>query len=87
MSKSQKLQRQKLFIAQVAKGRGKSVEEIKKIAGGRIWSGEDALKVGLVDALGGFQDALRLAKQEAGLPLDVSFTNLVSQVQQCTCNL
>lgn len=56
---------------QVAKGRGKSVEEIRKLAGGRIWSGSDAFKNGLVDELGGIQDAIQLAKKEAGLPLDV----------------
>ena len=48
------------------------MEEVRKIAGGRIWSGEDALKIGLVDKLGGVRDAIDLAKTEAGLPLDVS---------------
>ena len=41
------------------------------MAQGRIWSGQAALKHGLVDELGGLQTALRLAKEEAGLPLEV----------------
>ena len=56
---------------QVGKGRNMSSAEVRKVAQGRIWSGQAALKHGLVDELGGLQTALRLAKQEAGLPLEV----------------
>ena len=54
------------FVGKVAKGRGKTFEEIDAIAKGRIWSGEDALRLGLVDDLGGLSlavsKALELAK-------------------------
>lgn len=46
-----------------------SMEEARKVAKGRVWTGEDALQHGLVDRLGGLTDALQLAKQEAHLPL------------------
>lgn len=59
-------------MLQVAAGRGMSETEVRKIAKGRVWSGKDALAHGLVDCMGGLQDAITLAKQEAGLPLDVS---------------
>lgn len=44
-----------------------SMQEARKVARGRIWTGEDALQHGLVDKLGGLKDAVHLAKQEAGL--------------------
>jgi protease-4 len=40
---------------------------VQEIARGRIWSGEDALELGLVDELGGFVTALRLLREEASL--------------------
>jgi len=58
----------------VAAGRGQTVEAVRRVARGRVWTGEDALAHGLVDALGGLQDALRIAKQEAGLPLEARAT-------------
>ncbi len=56
------------FTAKVADGRGLPIDSVLKIAKGRIWSGEDALQLGLVDELGGFPTALRLAKEAAGIP-------------------
>ena len=44
---------------------------MRKVAKGRAWTGRDALEHGLVDALGGLQLAISLAKMEAGLPLEV----------------
>eukprot|EP00891_Asterochloris_glomerata_P004635 jgi/Astpho2/4635/Aster-00207 len=58
------------FMEKVGKGRNMSLAEVRKVAQGRIWSGQAALKHGLVDELGGLQTALRLAKEEAGLPLE-----------------
>lgn len=55
----------------MAAGRGKTKEEVRAIAQGRIWTGQAALERGLVDQLGGLQDAILLAKQEAGLPTKV----------------
>lgn len=57
------------FLAHVAKGRNLSLDHVKEIAKGRIWSGEDARKFGLVDELGGLNKAISLAKAEAKLSL------------------
>jgi ClpP class serine protease len=38
------------------------------LARGRVWTGEDAYKNGLVDVLGGFEDALKIAKKRIGIP-------------------
>ncbi|MEA4981855.1 MAG: signal peptide peptidase SppA, partial [Paludibacter sp.] len=46
-----------LFVKRCADGRKKTVEEIKSIAEGRVWTGEDALKIGLIDAIGGLDEA------------------------------
>jgi protease-4 len=46
------------FLAAVAAGRGKTVEEVRPLAGGRVWTGVDAFERGLVDRLGGLDEAL-----------------------------
>jgi protease-4 len=56
------------FTGKVADGRKLPKETVLKIAKGRIWSGQDAKDLGLVDALGGFDVALSLAKQAAKIP-------------------
>jgi protease-4 len=56
------------FTSKVAEGRGLPKEKVLQIAKGRIWTGEDAKARGLVDELGGFPAALRLAKAAAGIP-------------------
>jgi protease-4 len=58
------------FVAKVAQGRGRPVAEIENIARGRVWTGSDALDIGLVDELGGLRDAARIARSRAGLPAD-----------------
>ena len=52
----------------MAEGRKLSKDRVLEIAKGRAWTGRDALALGLVDALGGYPDALRLAKEAAGIP-------------------
>lgn len=59
------------FTSKVADGRHMPLEKVLEVAKGRIWSGEDAKEIGLVDELGGFNTALRLARQEAGIPENV----------------
>ncbi|DBB17839.1 TPA: hypothetical protein ACH3X3_002859 [Trebouxia sp. C0006] len=54
------------FLAKVAAGR--QLAEVRKVARGRVWTGQDALELGLVDKLGGLRDAIAAAKQRAGLP-------------------
>ena len=56
------------FKAGVSEGRKLSLEEVEKIAQGRVWSGERAARLGLVDELGGMDVALRWAKQLAEIP-------------------
>lgn len=55
------------FLKRVAEGRGMSVEQVNTIARGRVWTGGDALRVGLVDTLGGLNDAIAYAVKEAEL--------------------
>ena len=56
------------FVAKVARGRGRPTADIESVARGRVWTGSDALGIGLVDELGGLRDALRIARAHAGLP-------------------
>lgn len=56
------------FTTKVAEGRKLPLSKVLEIARGRIWTGEDALGIGLVDALGGFPTAIALAKEAAGIP-------------------
>jgi len=58
------------FTTKVAEGRGLPLERIQQIARGRIWTGEQALELGLVDALGGFDTALDLVRQSLELEAD-----------------
>src|SRR5579862_333961 len=53
------------FKSHVAAGRHLSADAVEAVAKGRVWSGEDAKAKGLVDALGGYAVALRLAKEAA----------------------
>ena len=55
------------FTGKAAQGRGKTVEEIQKVARGRVWSGADAIGAGLVDELGGFLQAMDYTKTKLGL--------------------
>jgi protease-4 len=54
------------FIAVVAEGRKKTVEEVEALAQGRVWSGADAHARGLVDELGGFDRALEILRSKIG---------------------
>jgi protease IV len=56
------------FTTKVADGRKLPKEKVLEIAKGRIWSGQDAKNLGLVDELGGYDTALKLAKKAAGIP-------------------
>jgi protease IV len=58
------------FLKRVADGRKRSVDEIDKIAQGRVWAGLDAQRIGLVDHLGGLKDATDAAAKLAELGAD-----------------
>ena len=55
------------FTARVAQGRGMTIDAVEQVAQGRAWTGRDALKAGLVDRIGGFEDALNAAAVKIGL--------------------
>ena len=55
------------FLKLVANSRQLKVEQVAPVAGGRVWSGAQALKLGLVDKLGGLDEALAAVASEAGL--------------------
>lgn len=55
------------FISHVADGRGMTKEQVDEIGQGRVWSGENALGIGLIDKFGGLQDAIDLAVEMEGL--------------------
>lgn len=59
-----------VFTQKVADARGMSQDEIKKIASGRVWSGEQALENGLIDKLGCFNDAIQMAAIAADIEDD-----------------
>ena len=58
------------FTAKVAEGRGLPLEQVQEIAKGRVWTGADALEVGLVDALGGYDVALAEVRSALELEAD-----------------
>ena len=58
------------FVGKAATGRNKSFAEIDEIAQGRVWTGQQAKALGLVDELGGLDTALSIAKEQAGFSAD-----------------
>lgn len=84
----------KTFIGVVAEGRGMSLEEVQAVAEGRVWSARDALAAGLVDGLGGLEQAVDAAAAHAGIedytvdyvqqpmsPADLLFQQLAERVR------
>lgn len=57
----------KKFVSKVADNRGMDYEEVLPIAGGRIWAGYKALELGLVDKIGGLDEAVKSAAERAEL--------------------
>ena len=55
-----------LFLKRVSEGRGMTRDQVDSIAQGRVWTGAQALGLGLVDELGGLQDAIAYAATQAG---------------------
>jgi protease-4 len=65
------------FIQKVSSGRGLKPEDVRKIGGGHVYTGRRALSIGLVDGLGGVEEAIQEAKKLAGLEgeVDVVYFN------------
>ncbi len=55
------------FVQVVAEGRGLEKEQVRELADGRVYSGQQALELGLVDALGGLKEAIDKAKELGGI--------------------
>lgn len=55
------------FTGKAAEARSMSQDKLKSIAGGRVWTGVEALNLGLVDKLGSFEDAVEIAAEKAGI--------------------
>lgn len=76
------------FVSKAAENRNMTVEDLKKIASGRVWSGTQALGNGLVDKLGGLNDAIDLAVNAAGIADDYKIRyypkqkNFIEQVKE-----
>lgn len=64
-----------LFLTRVADGRGMTKEEVNKIAQGRVWTGEQALGIGLVDELGTLDAAIQHAASMAALDNNYKVAN------------
>lgn len=62
----------KTFVERVAKGRNKTVAQVLPIAQGRVWTGAKALELGLVDAIGGLDDAIAEARKLAKVAPDTA---------------
>ena len=67
------------FIDRVAEGRGMRRSEVHAVAQGRVWSGDHAQEIGLVDRLGGFGSALQRAREAGGLPDSAGYTTTPSR--------
>jgi protease-4 len=68
------------FLRRVGDGRKKSVEDVDKIAQGRVWAGIDAQRIGLVDHLGGLKDATDAAAKLAQLGADYDTDYIESEL-------
>lgn len=69
------------FTGLVSEGRNLPIEQVLEIAGGRVWTGEDALGIGLIDSYGGLKAAVAVAADKAGLGTDYK---LVERVEPLT---
>ena len=68
------------FVEDVARGRDMDPEEVEPVARGRVWTGQDALEHGLVDALGTLEDAVASAAKMAELGEDFEITYIEEEL-------
>ena len=67
LAKTEIMQLYEQFVKVVADGRNMPVDKVRKLADGRVYSGEQALKLGLIDRLGNYRDAFEACKEIGGL--------------------
>lgn len=60
----------KEFVTKVSKSRNMTFEKVDEVAQGRVWTGSDAKSIGLVDEIGTLYDAIKLAREAAGIKSD-----------------
>ncbi len=58
------------FVDKVAESRGMTREAVDNVAQGRVWTGKQALDIGLIDKLGGLDEAMAILKEKAGISVD-----------------
>jgi len=58
------------FTTKAAEARNMELEELQEIASGRVWTGDQAIDNGLVDVIGGLDDAIKIAAEKAGVEDD-----------------
>ena len=57
------------FIKRVSEGRNLSIKDVHKLSEGRVWTGNQALKIGLIDSLGGLKEAINIAVKSASIKI------------------
>ncbi len=67
------------FTNNVANGRNLAIDHVLEIAGGRVWTGSDALGIGLIDGFGGLKSAIAQAVDKAGLGEDYRVKEVIEQ--------
>ena len=72
------------FKSRVAMGRGQSLETVEEIARGRVWTGRQALSLGLIDEVGDFESAIRRAKELAEIPLKADIAVMMLRPTKAT---
>ena len=72
------------FIGHVAEGRDMTTEEVDKIGQGRVWSGVDAMQIGLVDEFGGLKEALVIAAEKAELGTNYRVVEILEEGDELT---
>ncbi len=61
------------FVLKVAEARGMEYDDVEEISRGRVWSGNDALELGLVDTLGGLKTAINIALAKSGIDIEEDY--------------
>jgi protease-4 len=76
-----------MFVGDVADGRGMDKEAVHNVAKGRVWTGNQALERGLIDELGGLQDAIDATREIAGLKHDIQLVEFTGNKAAMTITM
>ena len=75
------------FTGKVAAGRNLELQKVLDIAEGRVWSGAEAVKIGLADANGGIKTAISVAADKAGISENFRIEEVLPEMDQMTALL